>query len=118
MTPEALDFNNRTIRATADLLAGLLDRPSVIIDTFIAKGFPAEHGFTAELMTREIPLVDADYAALTPALIPTNDERVPYPNIELLGFFRILRFINAALNADPVAVALIRKLAINPRAFT
>lgn len=115
MTSDTLSFVNEVIRPLADLVAGIMDKPKAVLDTFASKGFAADCGFADSLVTQDAPLELADYGAITPEVIPTNDSRTPFSNIELLAFLRIVRFLGAALDADPAAKLLIRKIAVNPR---
>ena len=115
MTNDTLTFVNEVIRPLADLVAGIMDKPKAVLDTFASKGLAADFGFAESLVTQDAPLQGSDYAAITPAIIPTNDSRTPFSNIELLAFLRIVRFLGSALDADPAAKLLIRKIAVNPR---
>lgn len=115
MTTDTIRFCNEVVRPLADLVAGIMDKPKAVLDTFASKGLATDCGFAESLVTQDAALQASDYAAITPAMIPTGDDRTPFSNIELLAFLRIIRFLGASLDADPAAKLLIRKIAVNPR---
>jgi hypothetical protein len=115
MNADTTRYVNEVIRPTADRVAGLMLLPKEVIDVFLAKDLAADLGFAESLVTREEPLELADYGAITPAIIQSGDDRTAISNIEVLAFLRIIRFLGAALDADPAAKQLVRKIAVNPR---
>ena len=115
MNQNTIDFTNDVTRPLADVLAGFMDKPRAVIDTFLAKGLAADLGIPVSLVTQSNALVQADYETITAVTVPTGDSRTPFTNVEYLAFLRIVKFLDEALNADPYAKKLIRKIAVNPR---
>ena len=115
MNADTQKFADEVIRPMCDVLLGLLTKPNDIVQAFAAKNIYTDCGFTLAQLTSQTPLTQGDYDAVQTVTLSANDGRTPITNKDIFAAVRLMAWFNAAINSDPEVVALIRKIAVNPR---
>ncbi len=117
--PVLLKFTNESIRTTADLLAGLLTVPPAVLDAVVGQGLAAALGTTDAALLRAGPWEPGDYQAVAPQLIAGSGDnaRAQLTNHDVIALLRVLVVVKGMIAANDQLGPLVRKLAVNPRAY-
>ena len=116
--PNVRKFLNEVLRPQADQLAGIIAKPTAFITQFNAKEIAEALSIPGEFLTRETPLLNADYASVSGEALDDGRAEEGVVQItprEVLAFYRIIKFLEISLNADPSVSVLANRIAINPR---
>lgn len=118
LDPVSTRFLNEQVRPLADRLAGLLPLPDAFVAMFDAKGIGTLLNIPPGLLTQAAPLVDADYATVSGDILDDGRAAEGITQLtarDVLAFFRIMRFLGAMLDSDPMVQQVAFKIAVNPR---
>ncbi len=112
-------FTDETVRTTADLLAGVLSVPTAALDAVVGQGLAAALGTTDAALLRAEPWEPSDYQAVPAQGITGTDDnaRVQLTNHDVIALLRVLVVVKGMIAANDQLGPLVRKIAVNPRAY-
>lgn len=111
-------FCNETLRPLADLLAGVLNTPTTVLNAVAGKDLAAVLGTTDAEINRAESWGPEDYAKLgEPQVIADSDSggRTELTNYDVVAILRVIVVLKLMMGANPQLGPLVAKFAVNPR---